>query len=112
MGIAIGESGRTVNRMPRYIDADALIDDIRKHSESYFADDFAHEWVDKQPSADVQPLRHGRWETVEGWDGDELYRCSECGDEFVLIEGTPNDNNYWFCPHCGADMRGEQNGTD
>lgn len=39
--------------MPRYIDADALIDDIRKHSESYFADDFAHEWVDKQPSVDV-----------------------------------------------------------
>ncbi len=42
--------------MPRYIDADALIDDIRKHSESYFADDFAHEWVDKQPSADVIPV--------------------------------------------------------
>ena len=45
-----------IHRMPRYIDADALIDDIRKHSESYFADDFAHEWVDKQPSADVIPV--------------------------------------------------------
>lgn len=41
----------------RLIDADALIDDIRKHSESYFADDFAHEWVDKQPT--VQPTLYG-----------------------------------------------------
>jgi rubrerythrin len=57
----------------------------------------------------VQPVRHGHWETIDGWDGDELYRCSACGDEFVLIDGTPNDNNYWFCPNCGADMRGEQN---
>lgn len=34
----------------RLIDADALIADIRKNSASYFADDFAHEWVDKQPT--------------------------------------------------------------
>ena len=34
----------------RLIDADALIDDVRRHSESYFADDFAHEWVDKAPT--------------------------------------------------------------
>lgn len=34
----------------RMIDADALLDDVRKHSESYFADDFAHEWADKAPT--------------------------------------------------------------
>lgn len=70
----------------------------------------AIEALERAPSVDVKPVRHGRWETVEGWDGDELYRCSECGDEFVLIEGTPKDNNYWFCPCCGARMDGEQNG--
>lgn len=42
--------------MTRLIDADALIDDIRKHSESYFADDFAHIWVDKQPTVDAIPV--------------------------------------------------------
>lgn len=66
--------------------------------------------INEQPT--IQPVRHGHWETIDGWDGDELYRCSECGDMFVLIDGTPKDNNYWFCPNCGADMRGEQNGTD
>lgn len=34
----------------RLIDADALIADVRAHSESYFADDFAHEWVDVAPT--------------------------------------------------------------
>ena len=34
----------------RLIDADALIADIRANSESYFADDFAHEWVDVAPT--------------------------------------------------------------
>lgn len=34
----------------RLIDADELLNDVRKNSESYFADDFAHEWVDRQPT--------------------------------------------------------------
>lgn len=34
----------------RLIDADALMRDIRQNSESYFADGFAREWVDKQPT--------------------------------------------------------------
>lgn len=34
----------------RLIDADALIKDVRDNSESYFADDFAHEWVDVAPT--------------------------------------------------------------
>lgn len=56
------------------------------------------------PSAEPERKR-GRWETVEGWDGDELYRCSECGTVYTLIDGTPKDNEYFFCPNCGADMR-------
>ena len=34
----------------RLIDADALLYDVRQNSESYFADDFAHEWVDVAPT--------------------------------------------------------------
>ena len=34
----------------RLIDADALMRDVRKNSESYFADDFAHQWVDYPPT--------------------------------------------------------------
>jgi len=93
--------------MPRYIDADALIDDIRKHSESYFADDFAHEWVDKQPSADVQPVRHGHW-IHDGLDiphGVDWMHCSECGKRDKYCPTTMTN----YCPNCGARMDGEQN---
>lgn len=34
----------------RLIDADALLEDVRNNSVSYSADDFAHEWVDVQPT--------------------------------------------------------------
>lgn len=94
--------------MPRYIDAYALIDDIRKHSESYFADDFAHEWVDKQPSADVQPVRHGHW-IHDGLDiphGVDWMHCSECGKRDKYCPATMTN----YCPNCGARMDGEQNG--
>ena len=67
--------------------------------------------IEEQPTIEPQRMR-GRWETIEGWDGDEVYRCSECGEEFVLIDGTPKENGYHFCPNCGADMREGQDEND
>ena len=43
----------------------------------------------------------GEW--VERDNGD-YYECSACGDAFVLLEGTPYDNYYNYCPNCGARM--------
>ena len=56
------------------------------------------------PSAQSE-RKTGKWETVEGWDWDAMYRCSECGTEFALIDGTPEENDYHFCPNCGAYMK-------
>ena len=59
------------------------------------------------PSADVAPVRHGRWI----YHMDDLYpeestmECSVCGD-FIFIRGE-SDN---YCPNCGAKMDG--GGTD
>lgn len=39
----------------RCIDADALMKDVREHSESYWADDFAEYWVNRQPT--IEPER-------------------------------------------------------
>lgn len=35
------------------------------------------------------------------------WKCSEC-DGKINIDGTPEENNLYYCPNCGADMRGEQ----
>ena len=48
----------------------------------------------------------GKWMEIEDYNGDIHYQCDQCGNEFILIDGTPKDNNYHFCPNCGADMRG------
>lgn len=51
--------------------------------------------------------KKGKWiEQDDSWDG-VYYECSVCKEAYTLIDGTPSDNNYNFCPNCGADMRGE-----
>lgn len=31
-----------------------------------------------------------------------LWYCSNCYDEWLFYEGTPEENNLKYCPHCGA----------
>ena len=52
------------------------------------------------PSADVQPVRHGRW--IE--EPNCMYRCSSCGSHYPSIRGYMD---YCYCPSCGARMDGE-----
>lgn len=57
----------------------------------------------------VEPKR-GKWEKVDDWDGDCHYKCTFCGEEWFLIEGTPNENNMNYCPNCGAKMERSEDG--
>jgi len=63
--------------------------------------------------ADLPPVtsgRHkGRWIECDGYDGDTYYDCSECGESWTTIEGTPWDNGMNYCPNCGAKMESEVN---
>lgn len=61
------------------------------------------------PAADVKPVVHGRW--IEYPDclkypnayADDHIVCSVCEECFSVLD---NDTaRFWFCPHCGADMR-------
>lgn len=64
--------------------------------------------IENMPAADVRPVVRGKWidcdDKYYGWN---MWACSACGEEFILEEGTPDMNEYNFCPNCGADMRGE-----
>lgn len=51
-----------------------------------------------------QQPKHGHWIEQEGFDGDVYYDCSVCGESWVTVEGTPEDNGMIYCPHCGAKM--------
>ena len=52
--------------------------------------------------------KKGHWEEWEDSYGEVCYRCSVCKEDWVLIDGTPQENMWNFCPSCGADMRGEE----
>ena len=58
------------------------------------------------PAADVVEVRHGRWipSDMGGGEPDEAYICSECGEPWILIDGTPAENNMRYCPACGCRM--------
>lgn len=59
------------------------------------------------PGADVAPVVHGRWEdSIDEWFGTDVYTCSNCRESYVLVEGTPKQNLWHYCPNCGAKMDG------
>ena len=49
--------------------------------------------VEKAPTVDAVPVRHGRWN-----NGYEVQNCSECGYR--------GKRSYKYCPNCGAKMDG------
>lgn len=56
---------------------------------------------------DVAPVVHGRWEdSIDEWFGTDVYTCSNCRESYVLVEGTPKQNLWHYCPNCGAKMDG------
>ena len=91
--------------MPRYIDADAVLDIIS--NENYpdwqtYSDIF--DVIDQAPTADVQKVKHGHWRRskVEGLPTNRFV-CSEC-DGLVQVSTYRNSCMFKYCPNCGAKM--------
>lgn len=79
----------------RLIDANALKKDLTRFYDNEVT---ARELIDEQPTIEVQPVKHARWEIC--CDGYYPY-CSNCKNEPQGREMTD------FCPNCGARMDGD-----
>ena len=56
----------------------------------------------------MEERKHGRWiedEFERYTPNHDTWECSECHEPFTLNDGTPEENKFYFCPRCGADMR-------
>ena len=57
-------------------------------------------------TADVQPIRRGRWEYYKNNGIIDTYICTNCqGKVEMTIDVEPS--SFKYCPNCGADMRGD-----
>lgn len=95
--------------MSRYIDADEFEDELYEHEFSNWCDkDEVSELIDNMPSADVEPVKHGRW--IKSKAGGVL--CSECCSYALYVEKGSfttkriEQEKSAYCPNCGAKMDG------
>lgn len=71
--------------------------------------------VIREALKDTEPRKTGKWELLPLSIIPPVYKCSACGRHAVWITTgclvNRHEESYLsdFCPHCGADMRGEQN---
>lgn len=49
-----------------------------------------------------QEQKTGKWalddEDANSWE------CSECGGLLIINDGTPHENDWYFCPYCGSKL--------
>lgn len=97
--------------MAKYIDAEAakrVIRDLSLHGTVTATLQQQEAAIDEIPAADVEPVRHGRWEYVQnesktrGW-----FECSICGGSPPYKAAGIRDTKATYCPNCGAKMDGE-----
>ena len=63
---------------------------------SMFGNDNLESRLKRLPSADVEPVRHGRW--LKRYVGCDAFVCSECGTPTIVVQN--------YCCKCGARMDG------
>lgn len=59
-------------------------------------------------SADVAPVRHGRWKPFDRTCGRSVFTCSACG-ECMDVPTEMGNPLFVYCPNCGAKMDEEEN---
>lgn len=99
----------------RLIDADKLLEKTEclfkdlNNTEDYMGIGYNHGVGDSiaiiknAPTIEAEPVKHGRWETeVRTVLGAKVpfFACSVCGSNA--------DDEYAYCPHCGAKMNTEE----
>lgn len=109
----------------RMIDGDALMNTLQKlfdkrEKEQMFTgsrepcvtwnDAIYH--IKSAPTVDAVPVVRGKWIKQEPYN-QNYWKCSHCGEtnKYAYRDGdvTIYELQDFFCPNCGADMRGEEN---
>ena len=93
--------------MARYIDADKLIADLKKNEMWSRERDRteASITVNKQPTVDVEEVKHGEWFLLDDCANEGVY-CSVCHKKVYKKDYANQKLKSPRCPNCGAKMDG------
>ena len=89
-----------------YIEREAIEKAFAKEIHTNYLDDYAKGFqaallaIMSIPSADVAPVRHGRWINENFYT-----HCSACG-KMAIYDKYGQEFESDYCPHCGAKMDG------
>lgn len=91
--------------MADFIDREAVLTEIYQYTRHYWPTvSYVEFIIQKQPAADVEPVRHGRWEMRP------TGMATDTGPEYKAYCTVCNEPNKQYqppyCPHCGAKMDG------
>ena len=89
--LGIGKANREVFENPAYADGWNAAIDI----------------IEAAPAADVAPVKHGRWISVDGTPLCDEWDCSACNGRRTYMDVMSLDDMqefYAYCPLCGAKM--------
>ena len=93
--------------MSRYVDIEPYEKDgwylQRRHRNSYGESIMTAPLV-SVPTAEAEPVKHGRWKKVVHSNNNITHYCSEC--KSVFYKGCADQGEYNYCPNCGARMDG------
>ena len=99
--------------MAEYIERESILNAIRKTSNLYVDQQGLYlscELIAAMPAADVQSIKHGRWEYYKNNGIINTYICTNCQSKVEMaIDVEPS--KFKYCPNCGARMikDGEKN---
>ena len=84
----------------RIIDADELkaLRELYIQGKLQFVEN-EYDLIDKCPTIDAEPVRHGRWIEDSGFN-----TCSLCGNYFDRYDDGGYYQDFDYCPKCGAKM--------
>ena len=113
----------TIENQPTAYDIDKVVDELEEAKGNVPVNRLLDDIIKEKPKELGQLIAYdkaieivkqgGISDDVCEWrlcDGEANVYDTSCGNPHILIEGTPKENNYEYCPYCGKKIKaGEDN---
>lgn len=93
--------------IPTAYDIDKIVEELELHSFEFGADTLPAHYVRLNEAIEIVK-QGGVSDDVCEWrlcDEEANVYDTSCRNPHILIEGTPKENNYEYCPYCGKKIK-------